>query len=132
MGAHKRMIVVGDRVLIRPERGEERTKVGLYLPQTAVDQKAVQGGRVAEVGPGVPFASLADPDAEPWKETPPSLRYIPMQAQVGDFALFLKSAAVEVTFDGQKYLIVPQSSILLLIRGDDVFPEEEPLPPAGG
>ena len=33
----KRLIVVGDRVLIAPEEGEERTKVGLYLPPTAID-----------------------------------------------------------------------------------------------
>ena len=39
----KRLIVVGDRVLVQPEEGEDRTKVGLYLPPTAVDSQAVQG-----------------------------------------------------------------------------------------
>ena len=42
----KRLIVVGDRVLIEPEEGEDRTKVGLYLPATAVDSQPVQGGIV--------------------------------------------------------------------------------------
>ena len=39
----KRLIVVGDRVLISPEEGEERTNVGLYLPPTAVESR--QDGR---------------------------------------------------------------------------------------
>jgi co-chaperonin GroES (HSP10) len=42
----KQLLVVGDRVLIRTEEGEERTKVGLYLPATAADSQAVQGGTV--------------------------------------------------------------------------------------
>src|SRR5690606_37922937 len=48
----KRLIVVGDRVLIQAEEGEDRTKVGLYLPQTAMDNQAVQGGKVIATGPG--------------------------------------------------------------------------------
>ena len=35
----KELIVVGDRVLVRVEEGEERTNVGLYLPPTAVDNQ---------------------------------------------------------------------------------------------
>ena len=51
----KRLIVVGDRVLIMPEEGEERTNVGLYLPQTALDSRQVQGGRIVATGPGTPM-----------------------------------------------------------------------------
>ena len=47
----KRLIVVGDRVLIAPEEGEDRTKVGLYLPATAIDKQAVQGGKVVGLVP---------------------------------------------------------------------------------
>ena len=36
----------GDRVLIAPEEGEERTKVGLYLPATAVETQQVQEGLI--------------------------------------------------------------------------------------
>src|SRR5438093_427801 len=50
----KRLIVVGDRVLITPEEGEERTNVGLYLPPTAVESRQVQGGRIVATGPGTP------------------------------------------------------------------------------
>ena len=44
----KRLIVVGDRVLISPEEGEERTNVGLYLPPTALESRQVQGGRIID------------------------------------------------------------------------------------
>ncbi|MDQ8153321.1 MAG: co-chaperone GroES family protein, partial [Gemmatimonadota bacterium] len=48
----KELIVVGDRVLVRVEDGEERTKVGLYLPATAVEGQQVQGGTIVATGPG--------------------------------------------------------------------------------
>src|SRR5213596_1210855 len=63
----KRLIVVGDRVLIAPEEGEERTNVGLYLPPTAVESRQVQGGRVVATGPGTPMTEPASMDDEPWK-----------------------------------------------------------------
>jgi chaperonin GroES len=41
-----------------------------------------------------------------------------MQARVGDHAIFFRKAAVEITFDEKKYLVVPQAAILVLIRDD--------------
>ncbi len=57
---NKKLIVVGDRVLIRVEEGEERSKVGLYLPPTAVDSQAVQGGKIVATGPGLPMPDPGD------------------------------------------------------------------------
>src|SRR4051812_33752578 len=54
----KELIVVGDRVLVKVDEGEERTHVGLYLPSTAVDSQAVQGGTIMETGPGTPMPSF--------------------------------------------------------------------------
>lgn len=114
----KKLIVVGDRVLIAPEAGEERTRVGLYLPQTALDTLAVQGGRVLATGPGTPVSEPASLEDEPWKigSRDAGGRYVPMQARVGDYALFFRKAAVEITFEGNKYLVVPQAAILILVR----------------
>jgi len=120
--APKRLIVVGDRVLIAPEEGEERTNVGLYLPPTAVETRQVQGGRVVATGPGTPMTEPASMDDEPWKIRGPDIKYLPMQARVGDYALFFRKAAVEITFEGTKYLVVPQAAILVLVR--ESIPEE--------
>lgn len=112
----KELIVVGDRVLIQPEEGEDRSKVGLYLPPSAVDKQAVQGGRVIAVGPGTPISPPTDLDEEPWRIASGEARYMPVQASEGDYALFFRRAAVEITFDGTKYLVVPQAAILVLVR----------------
>lgn len=113
----KRLIVVGDRVLIAPEEGEERTNVGLYLPPTAVESRQVQGGRIVATGPGTPMAEPASMDEEPWKIHGSDVKYLPMQALMGDYALFFRKAAVEITFEGKSYLVVPQAAILVLVRG---------------
>ncbi|MCY4397801.1 MAG: co-chaperone GroES family protein [Gemmatimonadetes bacterium] len=122
----KRLVVVGDRVLIEPEEGEERTKVGLYLPASAVDKQSVQGGRVLATGPGTPIGAPTELDEEPWKIGSGEARYLPVQARVGDFAIFFRKAAVEISFEGKVYLVVPQAAILTLVReegADDLLPE---------
>ncbi|MEJ2152003.1 MAG: co-chaperone GroES family protein [Gemmatimonadota bacterium] len=112
----RRLIVVGDRVLIEPDEGEHRTEVGLYLPRWAVEKESVQAGRIVACGPGIPLPDPGDVEDEPWKAAEGSIRHVPMQAQVGDYAIFLRKASVEVKFEGQTYLIVPQGAILMLER----------------
>jgi len=113
----KHLIVVGDRILVRPLEGEERTASGLYVPPSAVSARSVQGGNVVAVGPGLPIPDPADVDAEPWKQRQePHARYVPLQAREGDYALFMRNASVEITFEDTKYLIVPNSAVLVLMR----------------
>ncbi len=113
----KQLIVVGDRVLIAIEAGEERSKVGLYLPPSAVDTQAVQGGRIVATGPGLPMPDPADASEEPWRTAARETRFVPMQAREGDYALFFRRAAVEISFENDRYLVVPQTAILALVRG---------------
>ena len=115
----KRFIVVGDRVLIQPKEGEDRTKVGLYLPATAMDSQAVQGGTVVATGPGNAISAPTELSDEPWKIGSPEPRYVPLQAELGDYAIFFRKAAVEITFEGEHYLVVPQAAILTLVRDED-------------
>jgi co-chaperonin GroES (HSP10) len=123
---NKRLIVVGDRVLVKLEDGEQRTKVGLYLPPTAVDSQAVQGGEIVSTGPGLALPDFTDQGDEPWRTSGSSreARFVPMQARVGDYALFFRKAAVEITFENETYLVVPQAAILALVRD----PEREDIP----
>jgi co-chaperonin GroES (HSP10) len=121
----KRLIVVGDRVLIQPEEGEDRTKVGLYLPATAVDSQAVQGGKVVATGPGNAVSAPTELDEEPWKIGAPEPRYVPLQARIGDYAIFFRRAAVEITFEGDRYLVVPQAAILTLVREEDDLDDQD-------
>ena len=115
----KDLIVIGDRLLIKPDEGEERTKVGLYLPQTVTNKETVQTGRIEATGPGTPMPNPGEVDDEPWKLSQPSAKYVPMQAQIGDYAIFLRKAAVEIKFEGDNYLVVPQAAILVLLRDNE-------------
>jgi co-chaperonin GroES (HSP10) len=116
MKAKKNLIIVGDRVLVEPDEGTDKTSSGLYLPQTVKEKEKVVGGYVVKTGPGYP---VHDPNIsqENWAVTEKKdIKYIPLQANEGDYAIFLKESAIEIEFEEKKYLIVPHSAILALVR----------------
>ena len=113
----QKFIVVGDRVLIRPQEDSNKTTSGLYLPSGVSEKERIQSGYVIKVGPG--YATSAQSEDEPWKEKTDQVKYIPLQAKDGDLAIFLRKEAFEIEFEKEKFLIVPNSAILLLIRNDD-------------
>jgi len=113
-----KFIVVADRLLIKPQADAEKTNSGLYLPAGVKEKEKVQSGYVIKVGPG--YATYSQDDDEPWKEQSEQVKYIPLQAKEGDLAIFLRKEAIEIEFEREKFLIVSQSAILLLIREDDL------------
>jgi co-chaperonin GroES (HSP10) len=122
--SEKRLIVVGDRVLIRAEDGDQRSRADLYLPPTALDAQQVQGGDIVATGPGYPMPDPGDASDEPWRQRQRETRYVPMQARIGDYALFFRKSAVEITFENEQYLVVPQHAILALVRNGAATEDE--------
>ena len=57
---NKQVLVVGDRVLIRPDTGESKSPAGLYLPPSVIEKQEVRGGMVVVGGPGHNSAIFAD------------------------------------------------------------------------
>ena len=114
----KKLIIIGDRVLIRPTRLNERTDSGLYLPPGVQEKERVQQGYIIKIGPG--YAIPMPQDDEPWKNSDEQVKYLPLQAREGDLAIFLVSRATEIMYSGDKYFIVPQSAILMLERDEDL------------
>jgi chaperonin GroES len=114
----KKLVVIGDRVLIKLTRADERTASGLYLPPGVHEKEKVQQGYVIKTGPG--YAIPMPVDDEPWKQTDEQVKYVPLQAKEGDLAIFLLSGATEVMYESEKYYIVPQSAILMLEREEDL------------
>lgn len=110
------LIVVGDRVLIEPLGGEQMTESGLVLPATVAEKHKVQGGRIVRAGPGYLTANPEYSESEPWKKPHESIRYLPLQAQVGDLAYFIKSEAIDMHYKGFDFLVVRHASILALVR----------------
>lgn len=114
----KKLIIIGDRVLIRPSKPNERTQTGLYLPPGVQEREKVQQGYIIKIGPG--YAIPMPPEDEPWKSQEDQVKYLPLQAREGDLAIFLLGGATEIMYQGEKYFIVPQSAILMLEREEDL------------
>ncbi|MBS1913965.1 MAG: co-chaperone GroES [Bacteroidetes bacterium] len=116
MRRESNILIVGDRVLIRPDSPTDRTPHGLYLPPSVGEKEQVQTGHIIKVGPGYPIPNPNFTDDEPWAPNREPARYIPLQALVGDHALFLRKEAIEIEFNGEQLLIVPQPALLMLVR----------------
>ncbi len=112
------LIIVGDRVLVVPDRGEQHTDSGLVLPASVAERDSIGSGRVAGVGPGHLMPNPEYTEGEPWAAPKEAVRYLPLQAREGDYAFYLRKESVELTYERTKYLIVPHSAILALIRTD--------------
>lgn len=115
----KKLIVIGDRVLIKPAKPDERTNGGLFLPPGVQEKEKVQQGYVIKTGPGYVIPIPTDSD-ETWKTEEEQIKYIPLQAKEGDLAIFLLSAATEVMYEREKYFIIPQSAVLMLEREEEL------------
>jgi len=122
LSAKKNLIVVGDRILISPDESKQKTSFGLYLPQGVEEKEKIQGGYVIKTGPGYPLPDPSSMSDEPWTGAKQDAKYLPLQVEEGDYVLFLRKSSIEVEFEGKKYLILPQSAILLIIR-DDILEE---------
>src|ERR1700753_222701 len=106
----KKLIIIGDRALIRLSKPNERTSTGLYLPPGVQEKEKVQQGYIIKTGPG--YAIPMPPEDESWKQEEDKIKYVPLQAKEGDLAIFLISGATEIFYQDEKYFIVPQSAIL--------------------
>ncbi|HOJ05791.1 MAG TPA: co-chaperone GroES family protein [Bacteroidota bacterium] len=115
----RKLLVVGDRVLVTPEDPAAMTRSGLYLPPSVQDREKIQSGFVVKVGPGYAMPN-PDFDNEPWSAAKEPIKYIPLQVEEGDYVIFMKSHGIEVEFEDCRYIIVPHSAILLIVRNEIV------------
>lgn len=116
----KKFILVGDRVLIKPKSPKEKTKSGLYLPPGVEENEKIHSGYVLKVGPGYPIPAINEVD-EPWKDKSDDVKYVPLQPKPGDLAVYLQKSGYEIEFNKERYVIIPNSAILLLIRDKELF-----------
>jgi chaperonin GroES len=116
----EKIIMVGDKVLVKPKNPNLQTSSGLYLPPTAVEKESIQAGYVIKVGPGFPIPALND-EVESWKENQEPIKYIPLQVKPGDLAVYLSKSGFDVEFKGEKYTILSHSSIVMIVREADLF-----------
>lgn len=89
---------LADRIVVKPAEAEEKTKGGLYLPDTAKEKPV--WGEVIAAGPG---------------KTTDDGKKLPMEVKVGDKVLYGKYSGTEVTVDGQEVLIMRESDIFAVM-----------------
>ncbi len=115
-----KFLIIGDRVLVKPTNPLEKTKSGLLLPPSVQESEKLQTGYVIKTGPGIPLPMQTDDD-EVWKKKEEKVSYLPLQAKEGDLAIYLQKSGFEILINEEKYLILPHSSILMLMRDDELF-----------
>lgn len=116
-----KFLMIGDKVLIKPKNPQSQTQSGLYLPPTVQQGDKIQAGYIIKTGPGYPLPSQTE-EHEVWKKKKDEeVHYLPLQAREGDLAVYLQTAAYEINFNGEKFLIVPHSAILMLVRDEGLF-----------
>ncbi|MFS8524262.1 MAG: co-chaperone GroES [Limnochordales bacterium] len=96
-----KLVPLGDRVVVKAVEQEERTKGGIVLPDTAKEKP--QEGEVLAVGTG----RLLD-----------SGERVPLEVQVGDRVVFSKYGGTEIKLEGEEYIILRESDILAVVKGD--------------
>jgi chaperonin GroES len=72
----KKLIVIGDRVLIKLTNPQQRTATGLYLPPGVQEKENVQQGYVIKTGPG--YAIPLPVEEESWKMPEEKVKYLPL------------------------------------------------------
>ncbi|HZH72764.1 MAG TPA: co-chaperone GroES family protein [Mariniphaga sp.] len=116
----EKFIMIGDRVLVKPKKSSGKTKSGLYLPPTVQESEQIQSGYIVKVGPGYPIPAVTEED-EVWKQKQENVKYVPLQAQRGDLAVYLSKSGFEIEFNKEKFIILPHSAILMIIRDEEIL-----------
>jgi co-chaperonin GroES (HSP10) len=77
----KKLIVIGDRILIKPLQPDQRTASGLYLPPGVQEKEKVQQGYVIKAGPG--YAIPLPVENETWKSEEEQIKYYSLAGEGG-------------------------------------------------
>ena len=95
-----KIVPIEDRVLVKPNEAEDRTKSGIYLPEGAKEKPMI--GKITAAGPG----KLSDEG----KRTPLSVK-------VGDQVIYGKYSGTEIDIAGVKHMIMRENELLGVIEG---------------
>ena len=97
--AINKLTPIGDRVVVKPEPEEQKTKSGIVLPDTAKEKPSE--GTVVAIGTG----RILDNGQK-----------VPMEVKIGDKVIYSKYGGTEVKIDSEEYIILSEKDILA-IRG---------------
>jgi len=116
----QKIIMVGDRLLIKPRSPQDKTKSGLFLPPGVHQNEKIYSGYIVKVGPGYPVPFPSE-ESEVWESKEENTKYIPLQAREGDLAVYVQQNHYSFKINNEDYIILSHSSVLMLIRDDELF-----------
>jgi len=97
--ASKKLTPIGDRVVVKPDPEEQKTKSGIVLPDTAKEKPSE--GTVIAVGTG----RILDNGTK-----------VPVEVKIGDKVIYSKYGGTEVKIEGEEYIILAERDILAISR----------------
>lgn len=100
--------VIGDNVLVRLCNEKDKTNTGLYLPPGINETSPIRAGWVMAVGPGFPIDV-----SEEYGPGQQRVNYIPVQVSKGEKVFFLQRHAIEIKYNEEDLLVVPEKAIVL-------------------
>lgn len=115
---YKNLVIIGEKVLIRTLKNEEKTSAGLYLPPTVLEKEEIASGYIIKIGPGFAIPIFKDEDNYDYLD---ETQFIPLQVRPGDLALFLRKEAYEIQYKKENLYIVHQNAILMVERDEGLF-----------
>ena len=95
----KTLVPLGDRVIIKQEAAEEKTKSGIVLPETVKEKP--QEGTVIAVGSGRVLENGTK---------------VPLEVKVGDKVIYSKYGGTEVKVDGEEVIILQERDVLAITK----------------
>jgi len=115
----EQLVLMSDKVLVKPKYPQEKTQSGLFLPPSVIKDNNVSLGYVIKKGPGYAVPASGEYD-EPWKKSD-KVKYLPLETQPGDLAVYMQAGSIEIKFNSETYFIIPASAILMCVRDEGLF-----------
>lgn len=115
----EQLVLMNDKVLVKPKYPQEKTESGLFLPPSVVKDNKVSLGYVIKKGPGYAVPATNEYD-EPWKKSE-GVKYVPLEARPGDLAVFMQPGSIEIKFNNETYYIISANAILMCVRDEGLF-----------
>lgn len=95
--ASKKLTPIGDRVVVKPEPEEQKTKSGIVLPDTAKEKPSE--GTVVAVGTGKIFDNG---------------QRVPLEVKIGDRVIYSKYGGTEVKIENEDFIILSERDVLAI------------------
>ena len=119
--------VLNDKILLVPS--VQKTQGGIIIPDGANAEDVVKCGYVIKKGKGHPMVRSLGEDSKEWEKKTVAIQtdFIPLSISIGDFVYFLDQRSIDIRHEGHDFVVISESSIVMVVKMDDPTDELEKL-----